>query len=1154
MIGPPDTFVDERDAAMIFQELLSRRLGYVPEWQLPEGDAGRALAWIFSRYVQAVIQRLNQAPEKNRLAFFDLLGLDLTSAQSARAPVVFQLSEQAIDSRAPAKTQLAAPPPPEQKDQVVFETERAIGIAAAKLTDVWSLWPGRDQYCDHSTAFLTGQAFQLFRKPLLENTPHEIYLAHDTLLALAGEATVKVTFELTQSGDEPLAILWEYWDGKVWRGFKSVRPACSAEEAEQADSTRGLTQSGYVQLETDCAETAKTKVNGIEAFWIRGRLNEPLLPESAKALPRVDEVRLGTLIQRTLRATLTPVKKEDKDSGPPKVSRIHGHAVNEAGQALPKGALVKITSPDNPNFQEIRVSIAEDGRYDSQNQNPLTNLAAAESYDVRVAFLKLEAIAKLRNLQLNRDLEVDLTFGVLGLEPDLAYADAAKLDVTKPFFPFGQQPQPGATFYFSQEEVFGKPGATVQIYVARTSSPQDAFALGTNSTPKPPQPLSHVVDWEYWNGQRWITLPLPASTDPSAKPPLKDLTATEIIEFTVPPDMARTKVNDQEGLWVRVRLVSGGFGVTQTVTFNTNAPKPGGGVTVTPNELTYVIPQPPAVAAFRIGYAWEDGPYHPERVLTYNDFQYEDCTYEAVWPGVTFFPFAYVRDVTPTLYLGFDKPLPVDRLGVFFDIVEERGEALGPELIWEYWDGSSWRDLSVDDETRRLRLPGILSFIAAENSQPLARFGTARHWLRGRLKEDGPPGEPTVNGIFPNAVWASQQRTLYNVPLGTSTGLPDQVVVMTQIPVLAGEQIEVQELSGPRANVEWRILALTVTGGDRETLRILEENLGREDVQGDIEHSNLRLRRDRDKRVSEVWVRWQERPHLFFSKADDRHYSIDRARGRVRFGNGRQGMIPPAGATVIAKQYLAGGGQFGNVAARAISQLLSGIPGVQGVFNPRSAEGGADGESLEHFGQRAPRTVRHRGRAVLPADYEALALESSPAVAVARAIPTRNAAGRPVPGWVSLLIIPHTKEPRPWPSFTLREHVRRYVERRAPADLVADRQVYVTGPDYMPVDVKVIVAPVDPAEAGSIENLAREAVFRFLHPVYGGPEGRGLELGRDLFQSDLAAVLERVPGVDYVQEISFSINGRLQGDRVAIAEEHVAVAGEVRVLLKVGEV
>jgi uncharacterized phage protein gp47/JayE len=1128
MIFRPTIELDARDAERVFQEALARRTGYVPEWQPAEKSADAAIARIFARYLYAIIQRLNQAPEKNKLAFLDLLGLGLAPAQAARAPIVFQVAPDGPDSQAPANTQIAAPPPPGSSAQIVFETERAVGLAAAQLKEVVSLWPGRDQYLNHSATFLAGQSFQLFRLPLLVNTPHALYLAHDRLLALAGNAKVEVEVELTQASDEHLDLLWQYWDGKVWRGFKSARPACSEKEAEYADSTSGLRRSGRFVLESDCAESAKTAVNGINAFWIRAELDEPLLPDPAKALPRVESMRLSTLISQPLKATLTPMILNDVSfATDPQSSRLHGKATNEAGQAL-KNVSVKITSPDDPNFQQKNVGTNNSGAYDS------ATLASQPNYDVQVAFLNLEANGKLRNLGLNRDLEVNLTFNVIGLDPDPAFADGTKLDVTNPFFPFGQQPQPGSTFYFSQEEIFSKPGAQVQIYVARTLSPQDEVTITA------PTPLAHRIDWEYWNGRRWVTIFQSENTDPPSSPPSKDLNVTEIIEFTVPPDMERVSVNDQEGFWMRARLVSGGFGFKKDVSFNGNT-------------FSYIISQPPALAAFRLGYTWRDGPFHPERVLAHNDFHYEDRTYEATWPGVTFFPFTYIGDVTPTLYLGFDRRLPVAQIGLFLDIVERRGETRGPAMVWEYYDGSRWRELSVEDETRALRLPGILAFIAAEDSRPLARFGAERHWVRGRLKEDGPPGEPTVKGVYLNTVWASQRQTFNDTPLGASSGLPNQVFSFTQIPVLAGERIEVQELSGARANVEWRILAQEFLKDDPRMIRDIEEMLSREGIQTEIIRGDLRLRRDRNKTVIEVWVRWAEQPHFFRSGPADRHYVIDRARGRVFFGDGEQGRIPPPGAPVLARLHRAGGGLAGNVAAGIIKQLLGSLAGVQSVSNPKAAEGGADGETIESFSERGPRTLRHRGRATAPADYETMAREASPAVAVVRAIPTRNTAGRTVPGWITLIIIPKSEDRRPWPSFGLRQHVRQYIAERAPGDLAAADQIYIVGPDYLPVDVQVTVAPRDPAEAGAVEQRARRAIEEFLHPLRGGPEGRGWELGRDLFLSDVAAVLERVPGVDYVEELTMSVSGNLQGERVSIPEERIVVAGEIRLKLKAAE-
>jgi len=49
-----------------------------------ENDAGRALIRIFGRMVKLVSDRLNQVPEKNFLAFLDLIGGKLKPPEPAR--------------------------------------------------------------------------------------------------------------------------------------------------------------------------------------------------------------------------------------------------------------------------------------------------------------------------------------------------------------------------------------------------------------------------------------------------------------------------------------------------------------------------------------------------------------------------------------------------------------------------------------------------------------------------------------------------------------------------------------------------------------------------------------------------------------------------------------------------------------------------------------------------------------------------------------------------------------------------------------------------------------------------------------------------------------------------------------------------------------
>jgi hypothetical protein len=104
VIAKPTSQLDDRDAVRLLAEVLQRRVGYVQEWQAPEKSAGRALAAIFARYLETVLKRFNQAPNRNKLAFLDQAGLNLIPAQAARVPLVFQLNDQATGGSAPAST------------------------------------------------------------------------------------------------------------------------------------------------------------------------------------------------------------------------------------------------------------------------------------------------------------------------------------------------------------------------------------------------------------------------------------------------------------------------------------------------------------------------------------------------------------------------------------------------------------------------------------------------------------------------------------------------------------------------------------------------------------------------------------------------------------------------------------------------------------------------------------------------------------------------------------------------------------------------------------------------------------------------------------------------------------------------------------------
>jgi predicted phage baseplate assembly protein len=240
------------------------------------------------------------------------------------------------------------------------------------------------------------------------------------------------------------------------------------------------------------------------------------------------------------------------------------------------------------------------------------------------------------------------------------------------------------------------------------------------------------------------------------------------------------------------------------------------------------------------------------------------------------------------------------------------------------------------------------------------------------------------------------------------------------------------------------------------------------------------------------------------------------------------------------------------VPAGKITQLLGTVPSVQAVTNPRAADGGAEGETLEPVRTRGANVLRHRYRSLSAVDYEALSREASPGVAAVRVLPATAPNGRPAPGWVTVIIVPQSQEPRPHPSFELRRRVHDYLTARLPATMAADH-IAVIGPTYLPIGIAATIAARAFGDAGAVEERVQIALESCLHPLTGGPEGRGWPFGRDVFLSDVAAVVENVEGVDYSEELNLLLNDTPHGERIDVPPDRIVVSGPVRIEMKAAE-
>jgi hypothetical protein len=700
-----------------------------------------------------------------------------------------------------------------------------------------------------------------------------------------------------------------------------------------------------------------------------------------------------------------------------------------------------------------------------------------------------------------RSLEITADFERKGLVPDGAFLNQLGLDVSKDFFPFGLHPKFGDTFYLANREAFSISGALITLHFTLVNPEQE----GPDMRIAPVRAYAVKLKWELGDGKTWIELGTAESAhevheESGFSDTTRAFTKPGAVTFRVPRSVTPIAKGGINSVWVRARIIAGDYGVEVRV--ETPAPSPP------PRNITPL--GPPCVHSVQIDYALTTSSTRPA-LLAYNDFRY--VRVDA--PAEPIPMFQTVTDTATWFYLGFDHQ------GKFSDrsmsmyvavanpnregaLVEVSGAKL--MLLWEYWNGSAWTRWTVLDDTEGFAHSGIIRFLAPADFTPHAEFGRTLHWARVRFR-DKTAYVPQVRRIVLNTTIASQTVTITDEILGTSLGSGDQTFEAARPPILEGQQLEVRELMIPSA----RELSVIAREEGTDTIRQASGSEGH---------------------AGQVWVRWHEVANFNASNKDDRHYTIDRATGKVTFGDGvRGGVPPPLDRNILMRRYQTGGGAIGNRKPGTITQLNTAIPYVDHVTNYEPASGGADAEEYKAMLERAPRLIRHRWRAVTAEDYEDLALLASAEVARARCLPLRDlskgfgpAAWRP--GAVTVIIAPVSFETGslgdqksgPMPSLELIERVKNYLDARRPreADLI------IVGPEYVLVNIETEVTIAPDAAPNDVELAVSFAITRFLHPITGKRDGSGWEFGEEPNRSELFAVIEDVPGVDHVRELQLT--------------------------------
>lgn len=496
-----------------------------------------------------------------------------------------------------------------------------------------------------------------------------------------------------------------------------------------------------------------------------------------------------------------------------------------------------------------------------------------------------------------------------------------------------------------------------------------------------------------------------------------------------------------------------------------------------------------------------------KKIIVNSNYKFEDVT-DFNKPNKNFFyTFGTDAKIGSIMYLGFDNLLPGKSLNFKFYIYERDlppvGRHDGEDIIyryeetvagirngyeelflypsatvkWEYLGKKPiqaeplWYDLNAStDETISLTKSGRVSFTVPSDMVPDDSFKDVpdtltqgvNYWIRCRVTAGSYEIPPRIERILINTVSAIhgekiQEEILFDEDGYSGTGLPDQIYETVFKPVIPGSQ----------------------------AIYVMNE-------------------------------KWVESADFDSSGPEGNHYRIDYTNGKVIFGDGISGKVPPLNSN-IKIQYRFGGGEKGNIRENDITELEN-LDDIEAV-NWFPASGGREAETIEDTVIRTRKGMQVTYNAVTLEDFERIAI-LTPGLRVARAkaildIKTLNT--------VIVVVVPYslTKKP-PLMSDGFSKTVCCHIDKHG----LITTDISIVDPCYVSVSISASIKIKAGFNADYLRQRCIDSLNRFLSPIRRAPGDNEWPFGRPVYRSEVFEVLEDTEGLDGVMRLTINGNFR----------------------------
>ena len=681
------------------------------------------------------------------------------------------------------------------------------------------------------------------------------------------------------------------------------------------------------------------------------------------------------------------------------------------------------------------------------------------------------------------------------LRADNFICDDSELD-TNDFYPFNEEFNIYNRFHIMCDEAFTKKNSIIEIKagVQFIKIKKDVQMPGTRyksimrdvdfADLEPGDIKIEKVKWEYWNGSGWAKLELLNNGEEFFSILEEQNKNTErVLRFRCPEDIETIAVGPSDGYFIRASIVK----MTDRFDYYGNCISP-------------------YVHDLVINYNYENTEHVFNQIIVKSDLREEIISFTD--KKLVNIIEKYLSDY-PAMYLCLSKPLVQGMIRILIDI-EESVHRFNPVLKWEYLannhkGGTVWKHIDVVDGTENFSYSETVTLIGKNDFAEDTIFGQTGYFIRiinpdGKYsQENNINTRPVINNIIFNAVRIVQTDTRLPEYFWINSDEEDKICQLSNTNV-TGVEVWVDEYNKISTQEQEKFLKF----------------YSKKDVEPEYDDYG---------QLEKLWIKWKPVQNLVACGVTDRVYEVDYPKGEVKFGNGRNGKIPPEQYNESIKiKYSVCNGSLGNINSNEIQDFEDSIPNIIRVYNPSPIIGGIDMETIDNAASRTFGQISCGNRLVSLSDFEDSIKFYDRNIYKIKCLSHVNEYSQEDIGITSIAVLPRVYMQGYEKFQGIKNRIWEFIDQKAPAALANSTRLRIFEVGYVETSVSVEVVIEDFNSYQGVYNGIESRLKKFLDPVNGHFSGTGWNIGDFPRKEFIYNYIKTVPDIKWIKNINIFTN------------------------------